>query len=282
MIVFKKIPALKTYLKNLRNQNLTIGFVPTMGALHDGHISLIQAATDRCDITVCSIFVNPTQFNQKSDLDKYPYNITADLNRLLDHDTDVVFIPDADEIYPEGDSYEMSYDLGGMDEILEGAKRPGHFEGVVQVVDLLLQIVGPDQLFMGQKDFQQFSIIQKMLELQESKIELVVCPIIREKDGLAMSSRNVRLTEKDRRDALQLNRTLLYIKNHIFEHPIDDVLTAAKRMLESPNMRLEYLTIVDVKTLQEVYEIKPEMKTVALIAAWVGDVRLIDNMILRK
>ena len=282
MIVFKKIEALQAYLKDLRNHSLSIGFVPTMGALHEGHTSLIGAANDHCDITVCSIFVNPTQFNQKSDLENYPSTISADLNLLLDHDTDVVFLPDASEIYPNDDDYEMPYDLEGLDQVLEGSNRPGHFEGVVQVVDLLLQIVDPDKLFMGQKDFQQFSIIQKMLNIQKSQIKLVVCPIVREPDGLALSSRNVRLSKKDRTDALRLYQALQYIKDNISEKAMEDVIEHAQHMLTLPNIRLEYLAIVNTKDLKEISKFSPDQIAVALVAAWVGKVRLIDNMILSE
>ena len=201
MVVFKQIKGLRKHLALLRSKDLTIGLVPTMGALHEGHMSLMVASKGYCDISVCSIFVNPTQFNEKSDLDKYPVTTQSDLNILLKVGVDVVFIPGVEEIYPDGDKYNMPYDLGVLADVMEGAKRPGHFEGVVQVIDRLLDIVEPIALFMGQKDFQQFSIIKRMLDLSGKHTELKECPIVRESDGLAMSSRNVRLSEQDRLDA---------------------------------------------------------------------------------
>jgi len=247
MIVFKKISALQKHLNFLRTNGLSIGFAPTMGALHEGHMSLMEKSNKQCDITVCSIFVNPTQFNVKSDLDKYPITIQADLNMLLRKGVDVVFLPEVEEIYPEGQAYENPYDLGALAEVLEGEKRPGHFDGVVQVVDRLLEIVQPSALFMGQKDFQQFSIIQRMLMLKKSAVELVVCPIIREEDHLAMSSRNVRLSTQDH-----------------------------------PNIKVEYLTIRDGRTLQPLSQVDNSSYAVVLVAAWVGQIRLIDNIILNS
>jgi len=280
MIVFKKIIPLQRHLATLRAKDLSIGFAPTMGALHRGHMSLMATSSSQCDVTVCSIFVNPTQFNEKSDLDKYPITIQSDLNMLLAEGVDIVFLPNAQEIYPRGDHYEMPYDLGPVAEVLEGAKRPGHFEGVVQVVDRLLEIVQPSALFMGQKDFQQFSIIQRMLDLNGKSTELVVCPIIREADGLAMSSRNVRLSNQDREDALSLSAALNFINKHKEELSISDLKENALGMLDNPNITVEYLTIVNGSTLQNIDEIDSSSYAVALVAAWVGEVRLIDNIIL--
>lgn len=282
MIVFKKIAALQKHLNFLRSNGLAIGFAPTMGALHEGHMSLMRASNEQCDITVCSIFVNPTQFNEKSDLDKYPITIQEDLNMLLHEDVDVVFLPEVAEIYPNGQEYDMPYDLGPVAEVLEGAERPGHFEGVVQVVDRLLEIVQPSALFMGQKDFQQFSIIQRMLELKQSETALVVCPIIREEDGLAMSSRNVRLTAQDRKDALRLNQTLRHIDQHKFDDTVTALIDHGMQALDHPNIKVEYLTIRDGRTLQPLDEIAEHSYAVALVAAWVGKIRLIDNIILNS
>jgi len=282
MIVFKKISALQKHLNFLRANGLSIGFAPTMGALHEGHMSLMRASNDQCDITVCSIFVNPTQFNVKSDLDKYPITIQADLNMLLRVNVDVVFLPEVDEIYPDGQSYVNPYDLGELAEVLEGAKRPGHFDGVVQVVDRLLDIVEPSALFMGQKDFQQFSIIQRMLVLKESPVELVVCPIIREADHLAMSSRNVRLSAQDRLDALTLSKTLQFIDKYKFERSVSSLLEDGLKMLQHPNIKVEYLTIRDGRTLQPLTSMDQKSYAVVLVAAWVGQIRLIDNIILNS
>jgi len=282
MIVFKKISALQKHLNNLRTKELSIGFAPTMGALHEGHMSLMRASNDHCDITVCSIFVNPTQFNEKSDLDKYPITIQADLNMLLREGVDVVFLPEVEEIYPDGEEYDNPYDLGALAAVLEGAKRPGHFDGVVQVVDRLIEIVHPTSLFMGQKDFQQFSIIQRMLDVKKSQVKLVVCPIIREDDGLAMSSRNVRLSKQDRLDALTLSQTLKSIDNNKFSQPVSQLIKEGEKMLDHPNIKLEYLTIRDGRTLQPLTEMDERSYAVVLVAAWVGKIRLIDNIILNK
>lgn len=282
MIVFKKISALQKHLNFLRTNGLSVGFAPTMGALHEGHMSLMRISNGQCDITVSSIFVNPTQFNEKSDLDKYPITIQSDLNVLLREDVDVVFLPEVVEIYPDGQGYENPYDLGALAEVLEGEKRPGHFDGVVQVVDRLIDIVQPTALFMGQKDFQQFSIIQRMLSEKKSNVELVVCPIVREEDNLAMSSRNVRLTEEDRVDALTLSRTLQYIDTHKFDKPVSALIAEGVKMLNLPNIKLEYLTIRDGRTLQPLESITSDSYAVALVAAWVGKIRLIDNIILNR
>lgn len=280
MIVFKKISALQRHLSFLSSNNMSIGFAPTMGALHEGHMSLMSASKASCDITVCSIFVNPTQFNEQSDLDKYPVTTQSDLNMLLQIGVDVIFLPGVQEIYPDGDDYEMPYDLGKLAEILEGEKRPGHFEGVVQVVDRLIDIVQPTILFMGQKDFQQFSIIQRMLDINDKPTKLHVCPIVREQDGLAMSSRNVRLSEQDRMDALSLSSALRYIKENYKVTPWKTLISNATQMLNKPNIKVEYLTIADGRTLQPLESILPDSYAVALVAAWVGEVRLLDNIIL--
>ena len=280
MIVFKKISGLQKHINFLKFQDLTIGFAPTMGCLHEGHMSLLKASADQCDITVCSIFVNPTQFNEKSDLDKYPITTQSDLNMLLQIGVDIVFLPSVAEIYPTGAQYIMPYDLGKLAEVLEGAKRPGHFEGVVQVVDRLIDIVLPNTILMGQKDFQQFSIIQKMLDINGKPTKLHVCPIVREPDGLAMSSRNVRLSKQDRRDALSLYKALRYIDENKYEHTIKDLIQEAFKILDNPNIKVEYLTVADGRTLQPVKYIKPDSYAVALVAAWVGEVRLLDNIIL--
>lgn len=253
-----------------------------MGALHDGHMSLMEISDQHCDITVCSIFVNPTQFNEKSDLDKYPITIQSDLNMLLKKGVDVVFLPEVAEIYPDGQSYENPYDLGVLAEVLEGEKRPGHFNGVVQVVDRLINIVEPDVLCMGQKDFQQFSIIQRMLDEKKSSVKLVVCPIVRESDKLAMSSRNVRLSAQDRKDALTLSKTLEHINKYKFDKPVAELLEEGLKMLDHPNIRVEYLTIRDGRMLQPLTEMDEKSYAVALVAAWVGKIRLIDNIILNR
>lgn len=278
MIVFTKILPLKDHLLKLRNQGLSLGFAPTMGALHQGHISLIEKSNAQCDITISSIFVNPTQFNESKDLKNYPVTTETDLDLLLRNDCDIVFLPNVEEIYPEGKAYTMPYDLGSLVKVMEGASRSGHFDGVVQVVDRLIQIVEPDKIFMGQKDFQQFSIIQRMLELKKSSVELVVCPIIRGEDGLALSSRNVRLSPEDRILALKLNQALHHIQSNYKNGKIEKLLQEGKDLLKHEKIKLEYLQIVDRKTLLPLKS--TQNSGVALVAARVGNVRLIDNMLL--
>ncbi len=280
MIVFRKTSALQKHITFLKSNDQSIGFAPTMGALHEGHASLMAASNTVCDITVCSIFVNPTQFNEQSDLDKYPVTTQSDLNLLLEIDVDIVFLPGVAEIYPNGGEYIMPYNLGSLANVMEGAKRPGHFEGVVQVVDRLLDIVQPTTIFMGQKDYQQFSIIQRMLDLKDNPVELHVCPIIREEDGLAKSSRNVLLSDQDRIDALSLSRALRYIEQNKNDLSVGKLIMTAKAQIDIPNINLEYLSIVDGRTLQALKKINPDSHAVALVAAWVGKVRLIDNIIL--
>jgi len=253
-----------------------------MGALHDGHLSLIAASKKDCDITVCSIFVNPTQFNEKSDLAKYPRPVKKDKALLESVQNDIVYIPGVNEIYPQGTLKMLEVDLEGLDGKLEGAFRPGHFVGVVQVVKRLLDIVQADKLFMGQKDFQQFTIIQKMLDQLKINTKLVVVPIKREEDGLAMSSRNVRLSTEFRKKALVLNKSLQLAKKEL---PLSDLISIkvkALKNIEKEGLKLEYFELINGHTLDKIKSINECDYIVAVVAAWAGDVRLIDNEVLVK
>jgi pantoate--beta-alanine ligase len=283
MLLFKRVVDLQKYIKSLKIKGLNIGFAPTMGALHAGHTSLVARAKEVSDVAVVSIFINPTQFNDPKDLEKYPRTPERDLELLAEAGCDVVFMPDVSEVYPHGNTPSVKYDFGKLERVLEGEFRPGHFDGMAQVVSRLLDIVQPNQLFMGQKDFQQLAIVARMLELQKSKIELVSCAIIREQDGLAMSSRNVRLTETDRPIAVLIHKTLQEAAELVENYAPTEIsrICSTKLQLE-PRFKLEYFDVVDGRTLLPIRIFEDTDYAVALTAVWVGDVRLIDNIILKQ
>lgn len=281
MLLFKKNKDLQEYIRRIRKQKRPIGFVPTMGALHKGHTSLIRAAQQDGQLVVCSIFVNPTQFNEQRDLDAYPRTPHKDIEALERVGCDVLFMPDAAEIYPPELDTTLELDFGQLDKVMEGAFRPGHFDGVAQVVKRLLDIVQPDSLYMGQKDYQQLSIIRYMIRQLNLPVRLVMCPIIREKDGLAMSSRNVRLDPGIRQRASILYQTLAQAKSWLKKIPPSEVEQKAMAKLEIPGFRPEYFKIVDVDTLLEPVEPGSPNGWIACTAVWAGDVRLIDNMFVK-
>ena len=263
-----------------RLQGKTIGFVPTMGALHQGHLSLIEESKKHCNITVCSIFVNPTQFNDKKDLEKYPRTEEADLKMLSAANCDIVYLPTVEDIYPI-DWICPEFDFSNLDKVMEGAHRPGHFKGMSQVVHRLLWLVQPNKLFMGQKDFQQQTIVKKMLELLHWKTELVRCEIVREADGLAMSSRNVRLSKDERQQALSISQVLFQLKKENFSSPYDFCKWAISQLEKQSLIKVEYVEIVDKTTLQAVDNWNTKQELVCCIAAKVGEVRLIDNVLIK-
>ncbi|MGE5356487.1 MAG: pantoate--beta-alanine ligase [Deltaproteobacteria bacterium] len=277
MQIYVKTAALRKRISILKNRGLKIGFVPTMGALHEGHIALIKASIGDNDITICSIFVNPTQFNNKKDLQKYPRTKETDIIKLNEAGTDILFHPDINEVYPEGTDDKPEIDLRGIDKIWEGEFRPGHFAGVVQVVKRLLDIVVPDALYMGQKDFQQYTIIAHMLKKVESSVLLKIVPTIRENDGLAMSSRNVRLTPQNRINAVILYQMLSYAKANFNKISSQQIEKTALNSISEKGLKPEYFKIVSIDTLTDI-SMNPGHKAVAIVAAWAGDVRLIDNM----
>ncbi|WP_184550691.1 pantoate--beta-alanine ligase [Mucilaginibacter sp. FT3.2] len=255
----------------------TIGFVPTMGALHNGHISLIKRAQQACNEVVCSIFVNPTQFNDPKDLEKYPRPIAADIAMLEQAGCDILFNPPVSEIYDNNEKWHLN--IGNLEHLLEGEFRPGHYQGVMQVVNKLFNIVKPDLAFFGQKDYQQFMVISKMVELLNMPVKLVMCPIQRETDGLAMSSRNVHLTAYDRQHALILSKALSGVKDSFGIADIPQLQLQAKQLINSePGIGLEYFEIVDGDTLTPVSSNTKSI--VALVAARAGKTRLIDNMLI--
>jgi pantoate--beta-alanine ligase len=280
MLLFKKVSDLQQYLSSVKKKGGNIGFVPTMGALHKGHTSLVGISKQENTCTVVSIFVNPTQFNDKKDLEKYPRPIEKDIELLSLVHCDVLFLPSVDEIYPVGLDTKVNVDIGDLDKVLEGKFRPGHFDGMMQVVNRLINIVNPQNLYMGQKDFQQFTIVRHMLQKLESKVLLSVCPTLREADGLAMSSRNIRLSEENRSLAPLLFSCLCYVLDTIESTKIETLKNEAAKRLIDAGTKLEYFDIVDGSTLKPITVYDKSKEVVALVATWLGDVRLIDNIII--
>lgn len=281
MILFKKNNDLEEYLKQIRSKNNTIGFVPTMGALHDGHLSLVKRAQEMCDIVVCSIFVNPTQFNNSSDFEKYPVTIDNDIYLLEKQGCDILFLPPEKEIYPDGKALKEQYDLGFIESVLEGEFRPEHFQGVCQVVDRLLSVVQPDYLFLGQKDYQQVMVLRKMIELKNYPVKIIAGDTLRESSGLARSSRNLRLSEAQKDKATAIYKALLYIKQNIASTGLNELKQHAALMLLNSGFRpVDYIAVCKAATLEPVMQYDAAVPAVALIAAFMGEVRLIDNVLL--
>jgi pantoate--beta-alanine ligase len=276
---YMKVSELKAGLSELKKDK-TVGFVPTMGALHQGHISLVDMCKSMCDITVASIFVNPAQFNDRDDYRRYPRTLEKDGKILEDAGCDIVFTPSEKEIYPEKD--ERIFDFGTLDKVMEGKFRPGHFNGVAQVVSRLFDIVNPDKSFFGQKDFQQASIIKSMVKQLNFATEIVVCPIIREPDGLAMSSRNMLLSENQRKEASCISRALFYAKEQAAKMPVGEIIDETIRRINlSPELKVEYLEIVDADALLPVSGWDGSAKIFACTAVYAGKIRLIDNVQLK-
>jgi pantoate--beta-alanine ligase len=283
MLLFKRVIDLQKYLNSLKNKGLHIGFIPTMGALHRGHVSLIDRSRSSCDITVASIFVNPTQFNDPKDLEKYPRPESRDIELLTEAGCHVLFMPSVEEIYPKGTAPSVKFNFGKLDKVLEGTFRPGHFDGMAQVVHRLLDIVKPDKLFMGQKDFQQQAIVASLIQQAKLSTELVTCPIIRDEDGLAMSSRNVRLTPEDRAVAPMIHKILQEAYDMVGEYSPSEIQKQVTAKLRAePRFKLEYFEIVDGRTLLQIRLFEDTDYAVALTAVWAGDVRLIDNIVLKQ
>jgi len=253
-----------------------VGFVPTMGALHDGHLSLVNKALEENTLVVVSIFVNPTQFNNASDLKNYPRTLSTDLDLLSVFDSVIVYAPSVDDIYPKNDFFEP-IDLDGLDTRLEGAFRPGHFQGVVHVVRNLFNVVQPHRAYFGQKDFQQLAIIRRMVQRLNFTVEIVSCPTHRSENGLALSSRNMRLSDQGREDALIISQTLNYMKNLGHNETPSKVMEMGAAYFSKGNLSLEYLEIVDAESLMLLTN-QWSAHCVCCIAAYCEDVRLIDNL----
>ncbi len=280
MFTAKTIVELKSRLSELDSMSC-VCLVPTMGALHQGHMSLVKRAVEENAVTVVSIFVNPTQFDNLWDLDKYPRTLEADVALLEKISKDIiVFVPSAEEVYPEGQNSE-SYDFQGLEEAMEGAFRKGHFDGVGTVVEKLLHIVKPDRAYFGEKDFQQLQIIRKMVELKKIPVEIIGCPIVREENGLAWSSRNERLSKAMRKEASFIFKTLKTVKKKFGTKSVKSVLDWAKKQFEErPDLDLEYIVIAESETLRSLEEKRPNTKYRAFIAVFADSVRLIDNIAL--
>jgi pantoate--beta-alanine ligase len=282
MILFKKVDDLHKHLDLQRRKGEKFGFIPTMGALHEGHISLIKEAAMVNDITISSIFVNPTQFNDPSDYQKYPVTIDKDIALLEEAGCDILFLPSVPEIYPDGTATDGHYDLGYIETILEGKYRPGHFQGVCRVVHRLLQIVNPHNLYLGQKDYQQCMVISKLLQLTglDKTIQVTISPTLREKDGLAMSSRNMRLDAESRLQAPSIHQSLTYIKTNEQPGDLSGLKEKAASYLTRHGFTVDYVEIADAANLQPASHWDGKQKLVALAAAFLKDVRLIDNILL--
>lgn len=277
MKLIQTIQELRTELDALRKEGKTIGLVPTMGALHAGHASLVKRAVAENDVVVVSDFVNPTQFNDKNDLLKYPRTLDADCKLLEECGASFVFAPSVEEIYPEPDTRQFSY--APLDTVMEGKFRPGHFNGVCQIVSKLFLIVEPTRAYFGEKDFQQLAIIREMVRKYPFNLEIVGCPIVREADGLALSSRNARLSDEQRIQALQVSKTLFASVEYAQTHTLAETKAFVESAISTAEgLRLEYFEIVDGNSLQTVCDWKDGSYIVGCITVFCGEVRLIDNI----
>jgi pantoate--beta-alanine ligase len=273
--VFKNIAELQEYLK--RSQGKSLGFVPTMGALHHGHMELIKASNSQSDITVCSIFVNPVQFNKKDDFDNYPNTLDTDLKMLELADCDVVFCPSAEEMYPT--KVDKNFDFGPMAEVMEGEHRPGHFNGVAIVIERFFEIIDPDFAYFGEKDFQQLAVVRALTKMIQSKTKIIGVPTVRETSGLAMSSRNKRLNKEQLDAAKVISESLAFVANNKDKHSIDELSEQFYSNVNSSDyLEVEYFSIADGNTLEILKSWEESNYPIAFTAVMVGDVRLIDNM----
>ena len=278
MQVFEKIKDIHSHLLRQKKTGKSIGFVPTMGALHEGHLQLMHRAKKENELLVVSIFVNPIQFNNPEDLQKYPRDLEKDKKLLREVECDILFIPEVEEMYPEGEVL-VNYDFGGLDKVMEGTFRGGHFNGVAIVVKKLFDIILPDRAYFGEKDFQQLAIIRKLVEIEQLPVEIVPCPIVREPDGLAMSSRNERLTEEERKMAPFIYDSLQEAKEKKDSlSPMEITEWVVNRFEDQPAFRLEYFQLADDQDLQPVEKWDDAEGVVAFVASWLGNVRLIDNL----
>ena len=279
MIIYKQHQNLLNNISVLKYQGKKITFVPTMGALHKGHISLLHNKSEANNIIVSSIFINPTQFNNSKDFEKYPINIEKDIYELEKSGTNILFLPSVEEIYPNGTELKYPYDLGYLETILEGLYRPGHFQGVCQVVERLIKIVDPDVLVLGQKDYQQCMVINKLVNIIGVPVKIIIGETIREKDGLAMSSRNVRLGDSDRKKAVLIYKTMLDIKQQIKQGSLKAIKTNAVKDLTTGGFTVDYVEIANAETLEIIEHWNNNTRLVILIAAFINGVRLIDNLV---
>lgn len=275
MLIIKQITDLQ---KVLAKSEGNIGFVPTMGALHQGHMSLINKAKQDNKCVVCSIFVNPTQFNDKNDYAKYPITLDSDIEKLILIGTDILFLPSVAEMYPNGLEEQETYPIGYLDTILDGKFRPGHFNGVSQIVHKLLLATRPSHLYMGEKDFQQCLVVKQLIHQFNIPVQLVICPTLREHDGLAMSSRNMRLTTEERKQANEIYKGLVFIQDNKNQVEFENLKNTVWTLLENAKFIPEYIVLADADTLEILDSFNHTKKMVVLVAAKLGNIRLIDNM----
>jgi pantoate--beta-alanine ligase len=267
------------FLETVREKGLTVGFVPTMGALHEGHLTLVRQSVEENDFTVCSIFVNPIQFNNPEDLKKYPRNLEKDMAMLEKEGCGLVFAPTAEEMYPE--PVTEVFDFNGLDQVMEGQFRPGHFNGVAVVVKKLFGIIQPNRAYFGEKDFQQLAIIKYLVKKMDLPVEIVPCPIIRETDGLAMSSRNTRLNQKHRELAPKIFNVLSEVKERSAKFGVQELKNWVEHQFrDNPEFKMEYFEIADTETLQPVSSWSDSKHIIACIAIFLGKIRLIDNILI--
>jgi len=280
MQIISDVLSLGKVIDQLKQLNKSIGFVPTMGALHMGHISLIRMAAQQCDVVVTSIFVNPTQFNNPEDLKNYPSTLPQDIALLEKENCQILFTPTKEEMYPNG-LKRMNYPLGGIDQILEGLKRPGHFDGVCTIVHRLFDIVKPNKAFFGEKDFQQLSIIQRLCEYLTLDIEIVAGSTIRESDGLAKSSRNLLLSKSHRKIAPIIFEQLKKAKSNYGKKDLNEIKKDLVKSINStPEMTLDYVEIIDANNFKPIQTVDVKDRPMVLIAVYLGKIRLIDNLLL--
>jgi len=285
MLIFKTKNDLNQYLLNRRRLGEKIGFVPTMGALHEGHLSLINLSKKDHETTVCSIFINPTQFTNTQDFEKYPITIERDIQLLRASGCQVLFLPEVSEMYPEGVQLKEKYELGSIEHRWEGEFRPGHFQGVCQIVEKLLLLVEPDTLFLGQKDFQQVAILKQMLQVKKDLqwIQIIAGPTLRETDGLAMSSRNLRLSPEERLQATSIYKGFQQVKLELSkgEKSLDNLCQNMEKLLLANGFsKVEYIAFVEPEQMVKIDKIQDKM--VLIVAAHLGEVRLIDNYLFRS
>ena len=277
MNIYKSIEDLQAFVEAERAKGLRIAFVPTMGALHAGHLSLVRRALSECDRCIVSVFVNPTQFNDPRDLETYPRTLEADSTLLASVGASALFAPEVSTIYPEEDT--RTFEVGAVAEVMEGRYRPGHFNGVMQVVSRLFDIVRPDCAYFGEKDFQQIAVIRAMVRLIGSPVKIIACPIVREADGLALSSRNVRLSAEERREAPQIYRILSESRSWAKDMSPQQVIEQVTEQINAvPHLRVEYFEIVDTDSLQPIASWSDSPAPHGCITVYCGEVRLIDNI----
>lgn len=277
MIILRKVRDLKEIISLQKKQHHSIGFVPTMGALHEGHISLVKESLKENDFTIVSVFVNPIQFNNSADLEKYPRTESADIKILSASGADAVFFPATQDIYPEGQHAEK-FDFGGLENQMEGKFRPGHFDGVGTVVKRFFELIGPDRAYFGEKDFQQLRVIQQMVKNENIPVKIVPVPIKRETDGLAMSSRNTRLTKEKRRESPEIFHILKEAKSFFKAHSVEETKKFVADEFSKTSLKLEYFEIADEETLIPMADKSGAGRPRAFIAVFAEDIRLIDNL----